>query len=208
MLKEFWEAKKHLIQLVGILTGIGALFLSITLPENIQAKQALINIQFVWLIIITICLLLLFINFIRLADFWEKSFKEKSKIDYTDTISIFFSGTLIYLIINLWVYMISLYKESFWNYLTMVNYALLSLFGALFVQIWRKIEVKIPENPPWKRGCYLVLFKLILSFSLGFFLLLVFHHDSFSFLTAVILSCGFYIVIALYSYQRSLKSNK
>ncbi len=207
MLKEFWEAKKHLIQLVGILTGIGALFLSITLPENIEARQALINIQFVWLIIITICLLLLFVNFIRLADFWEKSFKEKSRLDYTNTISLFIAATLLYLIFNLWTYMINLYKESIWNYLTIINYALLSFFGALLVQIWRKIVVSIPENPPWKRECWLILFKLTFSFCTGFFLQLVSHYESFSFSNAIMLSCIFYILIVIYSYYRSLKSS-
>ena len=73
MLKEFWEAKKHQIQLVGILTGVGALFLSISTPTNETAGRALANIQFVWLIIITISLIVLFVNFVKLSDLWPKN---------------------------------------------------------------------------------------------------------------------------------------
>ena len=205
MLKEFWEAKKHLIQLIGILSGVGALFLSIALPENIEARQALINIQFIWLIIITICLIVLFVNFMRLADFWEKSLKEKNNIDYTETISLLIATTLLYLIINLWMYMINLYKESLWNYLTMAQGAFISLGGAFIAQLQLKIKSKIPEEPKWKRKFFSLFSRLFFSVYAGFFLHFIFQKDKFYFTTALVMSGLIYIVTLLFTYQRSLK---
>jgi hypothetical protein len=76
MLKDFWESRKHAIQLVGILCGVGALFLAIPTPENLLARPALFNIQFVWLLVVTISTTVLFVDLIRLSDRWEKEITE------------------------------------------------------------------------------------------------------------------------------------
>ena len=76
MLKDFWENKKHLIQMVGILTGVGALFLSIPLPIDEQARSALLNLQFVWLVVISVSAVALLFQLLSLLGIFERKLKQ------------------------------------------------------------------------------------------------------------------------------------
>lgn len=151
MLKQFWKNKKYLVQFVGILAGIGALFLSISPPDNLKAREALANVQLVWLLIITITVVLLFIEFIQLSDRWEKDMMIKKGFDITDTISMFVSLTALYVIFNLWIYIINLYNNSLWDFLRTVNFAIFSLIGAVYFHFWRKIIFKISGKSIYKK---------------------------------------------------------
>lgn len=112
MFAEFWQKKKHTIELIGILTAIGALFLNIPLPENEKARLALINIQFIWLFILTFSMALLCFNFFYLAIKLEGAVKEKFRFDISDTISMAVSIVSVWLLYSLWQYLIILYTHQ------------------------------------------------------------------------------------------------
>lgn len=116
MLEEFWNQKKHLIQLLGILIGVGAIFLNIPTPDNQNALVALRNVQLAWLIIITISQAFLFWQLFSLTIRIEKRTKEKMHLS-TDAISTFFFGLAIWILWNLWSYMLSIYNTNLVSFL-------------------------------------------------------------------------------------------
>ena len=146
MLKEFWEAKKHLIQFVGILAGVGALFLTIPRPQDAAAGIALANIQLVWLLILSISTIVLFFNFVILIARWEKDYKKRKNFDLTETFSTIAMLTTSYLIINLWIYIIHIYKDSVFDFMRSVSFGAAATFAAFFYFIWRRIVLKISDK--------------------------------------------------------------
>ena len=112
MLEEFWKEKKHLLQIIAIVVAIGALFLTISLPENEKAKSALMNVQLAWLVIITFALFVLFINLLILAFRFEDKINKKKDVNFDDAIAypVMFLG--VWVLLNLWIYIINLYKYS------------------------------------------------------------------------------------------------
>ncbi len=143
MLKNFWEQKKHLIQLAGILTAIGALFLSITPPENETAANALLNIQFAWLIIITVALFILFMSLITLLIEIEEETKKKYKINIEETISflmIFISG---WILVNLWIYVFKLYKDTIVKFMRYSGLIISIIIGTLVFYFVNRIFKKL-----------------------------------------------------------------
>lgn len=211
MLKEFWENKKHLIQMVGIMAGVGALFLSITPSENLKANEALANIQFVWLIIITISVILLFGSFIKLVDKWEKQVSKTDGLNLMDTFSILLSLTLLYLLINLWRYVINLYEESFWNFLQNTETGWFAIIMAVYYYFWRKLVLKISDKPIWKRTLFSLSCHAGFSLFYGLIITLLFSGGSLSFkkgLTFSIVFFGFLLLIIVYEFLRKKPTPK
>lgn len=169
MLKDFWENKKYLIQLVGILCGVGALFLAIPVPTNEEESKALANIQFIWLVIVTISTTVLFIQFLLLANAWEKNLRDTKGLDMTETVSVLVFSTLVYLLVNIWQYFLNIYQDSFWDFFKTNNLWLISIFGAVYFHYWRKLVLKIPEASVYKK----VIFSII-SHTLGVVILAFF----------------------------------
>ena len=125
MLKDFWEKNKHQIQLTGILTGVGALFLSIPNPEVEEASIALQKVQFIWLIIVTVSVALLFYNLYKLFRIYEdESKKNREGFHFDETISLIVFATIFYFVINMWIYTYSLYKEAFFSFLYVAYYGI------------------------------------------------------------------------------------
>ena len=135
MLKDFWEKNKHQIQLTGILTGVGALFLSIPNPEVEVASVVLQKIQFVWLIIVTVSVALLFYNLYTLLKLYEDKNKEdKEGFHFDETISLIIFATIFYFVMNMWIYTYSLYKEAFFSFIVIAYYGILKA-GAIVVSL-------------------------------------------------------------------------
>jgi len=139
MLKNFWNKKKHLIQLVGILTAIGALFLSIPLPENEKASFALLNIQAIWLLIISVSLLVLFINFWLLAEEFEEKTKIKHKFE-TNVLSTAILLIIIYLLINLYLYLFHVHKATLIKFISHFVAFFMLLILSLFYYLVNKTK--------------------------------------------------------------------
>jgi len=147
MLKEFWEAKKHLIQMSGILCGVGALFLSIPVPEDPEAHNALLHLQFIWLIIITISAIALLFQLLLLLTVIERKTKG-SNLNLDETLSVIMSGVIVYFIWNIWEYAYALYGDSFFDFLNSgFGYGAVLFFVALGYSYWRWIVIKHVNLP-------------------------------------------------------------
>lgn len=143
MFKDFWERKKHEVQFFGILIGIGALFLAIGPPENEKAREALLNIQFFWLVIITISITILFVNFYKFSLTFEHKMRGKIWLDLEETISMVVLAGLIFFIFNVWQYISTMYRASFLDFLWGGGgFAISSIIGALLYSFWRIMCLK------------------------------------------------------------------
>lgn len=169
MLKEFWEAKKYTIQITAALTAIGAIFLNIALPTaNIEAKEALMKVQFFWIIIIIISIIALLVGLIQFALFFERTTKQKYNIDFDFgiSLSLFFLST--YLLFNL-------IKYSYLTYFPIVKKDIILplLFGVTAITtialIWPFFDKYI-----MKTKMHFIIKNLLLSIAAGSFYLLLF----------------------------------
>lgn len=146
MFAEFWQKKKHTIELIGILTAIGALFLNIPLPENEKARLALINIQFIWLFILTFSMALLCFNFFYLAVKLEKVTKEKFKFDISDTISMAVSIISVWLLYSLWQYLIVLYAHQLQSLMNRISIVFSFFIPVFYLELRSIIYHKISKK--------------------------------------------------------------
>ncbi len=64
MYKQFWEDKGAFIQFVGIIATVAALLLSIKVPKDEAGINALINLQFTALVVVTASLIAMCLTFI------------------------------------------------------------------------------------------------------------------------------------------------
>jgi hypothetical protein len=142
---DFWRAKKDIIQFASILTGIGALFLAIPKPDNVTAAGALANIQFIWLLFITFGVLIVFINLWLFILAAESKAKNKFGFRSTESISLSFFGLIVWFLINIWKYTISLYEGSLAGFLQWVELGLGGIVSILTYMILLKIKPKISK---------------------------------------------------------------
>lgn len=208
MLKQFWKNKKHLIQLVGILTGVGALFLSVPPPDNLKAREALSNVQLVWLLIITITVVLLFVEFIQLSDRWEKDLMKRKGIDITETISMFVSITSFYVIFNLWVYIINLYNNSLWDFFKTVKFALFSFVGAIYYHFWRKMVLKISDKSVYKKITFSLFAHTIAGTVFVILFEFIFYGKLFSIIHVLKISAIIFLIIVLFVFYEHVRTMK
>lgn len=134
MLKEFWKEKSHIIQITGILIGVGALFLAIPTPAQESAKVALLNLQFLWLMIISVACTALLLQLWVFLRVFEKELKKKD-FDIEETVSLVLMLGILFFIINLWQYASALYSESFFHFAGMAGWGFGALFGSLGYQL-------------------------------------------------------------------------
>jgi cytochrome c biogenesis protein CcdA len=133
MLKEFWDKKKYLIQIVGYLTAIGALFLNIPMKDNQIANNALLNIQFFWILIITVCVILLLSNIFIFLMQTEKYLEKRLKVETDFTISLIFFILGIFFLFNLWKYTTQIYFPIIKKVYPLINAFLGGLIGTFLV---------------------------------------------------------------------------
>jgi hypothetical protein len=131
MLEEFWSKKKHLVQFLGILIAIGAIFLSIGTPQDASAAEALQNIQLGWLVIITAGHLLLFWELFSLMLKFER------RLEAQDTLSMFAAGIALFILTNLWIYIFHIYKKGLIDLLSSVQFSW--AIGAAFIYLTYKV---------------------------------------------------------------------
>ncbi|MGC9610853.1 MAG: hypothetical protein ABSE68_01375 [Minisyncoccia bacterium] len=119
MLKEFWEKHKILIEFSGFTAGLCALFLNISLPQDKDAKLALVNIQIFWLLLLTIGLTVIFFYFVKAMIAAEKRIEKQYDVPATWTMSLTVGLILLWIILNFWVYVLSIYPGEFGQFLSM-----------------------------------------------------------------------------------------
>lgn len=132
MIKEFYEKNRSLIQIVAYTTAIGALFLNIPKPENVQAQNILLNIQMFWLILITAGLSSIFVDFVVFIIYIEKELRKK-EIPVFITFSLSTSFVVIWFLFNLWNYIFLSYSDNLSHFLHMLSPVLPLLLGTFFL---------------------------------------------------------------------------
>lgn len=156
MLRKFWDKNKHIINIAAILVAIGAIFLTIPLPQNEEAKEYLINVQLFWLIVISIMIIIILALFYSFSIAVEDKLEEK-KFNISGALSFLVAISAFWFVGNLWKYILALYKEQ---YLELVPYfalvILLSYFG-LLVFIGEKI---VPHYLSYNKKRFFLLFAI------------------------------------------------
>jgi len=136
MFKDFWENKKYLFEICGLFIAIGAIFLSISAPVNEEARMSLFNIQVVWLLIISICILVLSVSFLKFLK--EIQNKENSFNLQGLSINIVLIG-VIWFLFNLWSYILALYKGPLLSFLQMMRFPFIFFLFAISFFVRKKI---------------------------------------------------------------------
>jgi hypothetical protein len=149
MQTEFWEKRIRTIEVAGILIAIGALFISMDIPvSNTLAAYALINIQLIWLIIITCSIFWLFYQLWLFFKFLESNTNSKFKEEILSTLSLLSLFLGLFLILYGWQYIIFLYKPilgEFAKNVEMVIYAMIwSIARLILTGIASLFKIKIP----------------------------------------------------------------
>lgn len=110
--KSLWSRIQASIQIVGLTIAVGALFLNIPTPSSAGAQEALRNLQFLWLIIIGICLLYLGLLCIASLLWLEEKATKRLKVNLEQTASLIFFVLVGFMLYNLGKYTYAIYGEE------------------------------------------------------------------------------------------------
>ncbi len=135
MFERFWKEQNTLLKFTGFIAAVGALFLNISPPQDQNAKLALANLQTFVLILLTIGLTMLFINFIKLLIKTEKSVLGKYDIPSTGLLSSILGIIFLWVILSLWTYILGLYQYSFAVFMEMA-FPGITCFACFGLIIW------------------------------------------------------------------------
>ncbi|MDO8667654.1 MAG: hypothetical protein Q7K35_00970 [bacterium] len=138
MLEKFWDKNKHIINLAAILVAVGAIFLTIPLPQNEEAKKYLINVQLFWLVIISIMIVVILVLFYLFSIEIEKKIEEK-KFNINGALSTLIFMSALWFMGNLWKYILVLYKEQYLKLASNLGYAITLFYFGLLVFVSEKI---------------------------------------------------------------------
>ncbi|MDD5738809.1 MAG: hypothetical protein PHY72_02715 [Candidatus Pacebacteria bacterium] len=202
MPNRFLEKNKTYFELIGVMAAIGAIFLTIPTPENDKAQNALMNIQLIWLIIISVSLLLLFYKFFRFFLLVE-DLAEKNGLHFYSSLAVipFFMGGLI--LYHLWRYIFIIYGS---NYKGSILQYLLGIVFSIYIAFTIFVSKKFIQDYLHKKigpylfkiFSYLLISSAVVSF-LFYLLNLRFQIDRWfsSFLLTFLIA---YCIVVFYSY--------
>ena len=146
--KDFWEQKKHILQFVAIICGVGALFLAIPEPNNLAAKNALLNLQFIWLVFITFGVIVLFFYIYTFTYEVEVAARQKYGIGFffQGSPSYIIMGFLVLFCLNLWKYAAALYPTPLRNFEGVLATAIVGVILLGIDSLLRKYFPKLGEG--------------------------------------------------------------
>ena len=142
----FLEVNKHAkkAQFVGFVAALCALFMSVSAPGDMEAKKALAVIQLFWLVLLTLSLTSIFLDFGKYVWRAEREASKKYDVpfDYVATATI---GVILGAVIaNLWRYIFALYSEVLAVFTVMIAFPSLIAIGSVFIAIViKRNETKI-----------------------------------------------------------------
>lgn len=199
MFKNFWENKKHIIEATGILTAIGALFLNINFPENEAAKKALMNIQMLWLFIISFMSLLLFLNFWLFAEKIEDKIEKKLSHDMPYRIfTIFVAVTGFWFLENLWKYLLNLYKKELSSFLLWLTFIPFGVAALIILYFENKFTTYYIENKKIKYWFVVFLVAILSGITYSFlFMILALNFTILPFIKATLISSAIALLACL-----------
>lgn len=164
MLEKFWNKNKHIINIAAILVAVGAIFLTIPLPQNEEAKKYLINVQLFWLVIISIMIVVILVLFYLFSIEIEKKLEEK-KFNINGALSALVFISALWFMGNLWKYILVLYKEQYLKLASNLSYAITLFYFGLLVFVSEKIIPYYLSNN--KKKFFLLSAIIVLLGSMG-----------------------------------------
>ena len=180
MFKEFWKEKKSSIEIVVILTAIGAIFLSISPPEKEEALVPFLNLQLFWLIAMTIGIAVLFWNFFIFTQKVEVEVTEKVGINLIATISL---GLLMgsgWFLFNLWKYIFGAYEDSAIRLFTLLSLFAPILLVPFIVYFVEKLTTPLIRNKIFQKIVALVFSLFLSTFVFSIFVEMFIYNLEFS----------------------------
>jgi hypothetical protein len=161
MIKKFLSDNKIFVEIVAIFIAIGALFIAVPLPsDNPAARQALLNVQVAWLLIITLAIIIIFFYVITAISLVEKEISDKNKLDLGGTASLIVGFFLLWILYYLWKYMVIQYRDSLKNLLLLILQPIILIDLGISVLISRKL-LYIKQTEPNKIQFYFRSFGYI-----------------------------------------------
>jgi len=208
MLNKFFEENRHVFEFIGILIAIGAIFLAIPAPDNSKAKDALMDVQLIWLIIISFSVIVIAFKFIGFFIGLEDRAKLK-KLDFDGSlVNIPILVSLVFLF-YLWKYIFVLYSgrgiargglSGVLLAVVFVPYLRCTLsFSTIFWDIYQK-NIK---HYLYKIFSYTILGSVIMAFFLRV-LFLDFSKWYISLLLMFFITYAFIVVPNYFSYRKSM----
>src|SRR5882762_9904527 len=119
MFEQFWKEQNTLLKFTGFIAALGALFLNISSPQDQNAKLALANIQTFVLILLTIGLTILFVNFTKFLLKTERGILNKYDIPSSGLLTSLVAFIFLWVILSFGTYILGLYQYSFGVFMTM-----------------------------------------------------------------------------------------
>ncbi|TSC60455.1 MAG: hypothetical protein LiPW15_333 [Parcubacteria group bacterium LiPW_15] len=160
MLNKLWAKEKVLISLSGLIAALSALFLDIPVPQIEDAKIALANVQFFWLVLLTISLTKLFFSLIDLTIKTEKEIKKKYDLPI-GVFSMTLATILLMVLGNFWKYIFDLYGKSFWGFMDIVFPELVAVSCVLLLLFVEK------KRSRFTRFSYIIVLSFVLGLLIG-----------------------------------------
>ncbi len=130
---------------VGFIAALCALFISITPPENADAKTALAVIQFFWLVLLTVSLTSLFYDFLKYIWHTEKVVNNQYDLPFSYIFTATIGAILGGVVLNLWRYIIDLYADVLAQFTVLIGFPGGVAIGCVLLAIFiEKNKGKIP----------------------------------------------------------------
>ncbi len=158
----FWDEKKEGLTFAGFLLATGAIFLNINIPENTAAKIALSNLQFLWILIISLTSVWLGFSFLKFTWKVEEHYRKKTGLDITSGISTVVLASIAWFLYNTWKYTISLYGDEWHKFARLVSPGFSTLLFLIYWGILEKLYRKF-EGITWKYVASSSVLILIMS---------------------------------------------
>lgn len=145
MFQDFWEKNKEVIQFVGIICGVGALFLAIPSPTDTAAKSALANMQFIWLLFIAISTIFLFLKLYYYFYGKEREMFNKYgfRFELQGSASYILMGFTMTFAISLWEYASATYPQPLKLFSGTILGVLIFLAASVVFYFLRKFKDKM-----------------------------------------------------------------
>ncbi len=161
--EEIWKKKRPLFELVGIVCGVGALFLAIPTPTNTQAANALLQIQFIWLLFIGLAVIALLINMIVFVSEMQNKIEQKlrGKFFIWGSPTVFIGALIVSFCVSLWNYAVAIYPRPLHEFLYLA--ASVATGACLFAG-----EYFLGKYAPMSKGTPSALVHAVLFGTLGY----------------------------------------
>jgi hypothetical protein len=182
------------LEITAAVTAIGALFLAIPTPTDNKAREALAHIQFLWLFLISLLLIVVFASLFLFAVRVEDEVKGRYKFDIESTVSMLVFVFAAMLVFRLWQYTLAVYREAMSQTMPFLSIPVGAALAAGWVYLRRRIVQ--PDTPTWSNLKLAIPLDILFALTLSVWIELVDLQFS---LSAWLRGAALYVVSLLFS---------